>query len=64
MGRIRRKHPGPQKEAEAILYQLQCVGLLLVEEQTIFKGELTEETVAESMNCVNRDRVKIEEGCF
>ena len=64
MGRIRRKHPGPQKEAEAILHQLPCVGLLLVEEQTVFKGELTKQTVAESVNCVNRDRVKIEEGCF
>ena len=40
------------------------MGLLLVEEQTVFKGELTEETVAESVNSVNRDRVKIEEGCF
>ena len=64
IGRFRRKHPGPQKKAEAILHQLPCVGLLLVEEQTVFKGELTEETVAESVNCVNRNRVKIEEGCF
>ena len=44
-----------------IFHQLPCVYLLLVEEEPIFKGKFANKTVAESVDRINWNGIKIHE---